>query len=131
MQQYKVFVYGTLLVGESNHHVAQPYLENVEKGTIKGLLYNVGPYPAVVLNENGIEIKGEWFTVNQAGLEQMDRLEDYQENGQNNEYERVWVKDYYTENEGFVYVYTKEKARNLSLIESGSFREHRKSNELD
>lgn len=127
MQLYKVFVYGTLLVGEENHYVAQPYIEYVEKGTIEGLLYNVGDYPAVVLVDGGMEIKGEWFTVNQKGLEQMDWLEDYTENGSENEYERVWVKDCYTNNEGFVYVYTNEKVRDLEQIKSGSWHEFRKN----
>ncbi|WP_458413792.1 gamma-glutamylcyclotransferase family protein [Schinkia sp. CFF1] len=128
MLQFKVFVYGTLLVGESNHHVAKPYLLHVEEGTIKGFLYSLGPYPAIVLDDNGVDIKGEWLTVNQLGLERMDWLEDYQENGQNNDYERVWVKDSYTENEGFVYVYSLEKVKGLKRIESGSWREYRKSN---
>lgn len=125
---YKVFAYGTLLVGESNHYVAEPYLKQIEEGTIKGFLYSLGPYPAVVLDDNGVDIIGEWLTVNRIGLKRMDWLEDYQENSQNNDYERVWVKDCNTENEGFVYVYSAEKVNGLKRIESGSWREYRKSN---
>ncbi|MGM9929976.1 MAG: gamma-glutamylcyclotransferase [Bacillus sp. (in: firmicutes)] len=60
---YNVFVYGTLLIGECNHHVAEPYLHQREKGTVKGFLYKVDYYPAVVLDTNSREIEGEWFTV--------------------------------------------------------------------
>lgn len=124
MGQYQVFVYGTLLVGESNHHVAKPYIQHVEEGTIKGHLFNVGAgYPAVVLDQDGVDIKGEWFTVNKVGLERMDWLEGYQENSSNNYYDRVWVKDCYKDREGFVYVFTKGQAQNLQPITSGSWRE--------
>jgi gamma-glutamylcyclotransferase (GGCT)/AIG2-like uncharacterized protein YtfP len=118
-------VYGTLLVVEANHHVARPYLQHVEEGTIRGHLYSVGTYPAVVLDQDGVDIEGEWFTVNGEGLERMDWLEGYGENRRHNYYDRVWVKDCYSNNEGFVYVFTKEKAKNLKLITSGSWREFR------
>ncbi|MCA1029577.1 gamma-glutamylcyclotransferase [Bacillus timonensis] len=119
---HRVFVYGTLLVGERNHHVAQPHLIDVESGSVKGYLYNVGAYPALVLDEMGTEIVGEWITVTEEGLRHMDLLEDYVEGRGHNLYERVWVKDAGTENEGFVYVFEAMKASKLPLIEGGSWR---------
>ncbi len=44
-----VFVYGTLLVGESNHYVAEPFLLSVQPGAVRGRLYDVGHYPALAL----------------------------------------------------------------------------------
>lgn len=45
----------------------------------------------------------------------------------NNEYERVWVKDSRQNIEGFVYVYSLEKAQHLPIIYSNSWREHRRN----
>ncbi|MCZ0755906.1 gamma-glutamylcyclotransferase family protein [Anoxybacillus sp. J5B_2022] len=123
---YRVFVYGTLLVGEANHHIAAPYLQHVQPGKVKGRLYDVGAYPALVLDEEG-EVVGEWLTVTEEGIRRMDVLEDYEEGGTNNEYERVWIKDCEQDIEGYVYIYTPEKAAHLPLIASGSWREHRRT----
>ncbi len=56
------------------------------------MIYDVGAYPALVIEEEG-EVIGEWFTVTKEGLQAMDELEEYEEGSQYNEYERVWVKD--------------------------------------
>ncbi|WP_027410529.1 gamma-glutamylcyclotransferase [Anoxybacteroides tepidamans] len=122
---YVVFVYGTLLVGEMNHHIAAPYLQNVRPGKVNGKLYDVGSYPALVVGEEG-EVVGEWLTVTAEGLKQMDMLEDYEEGRCNNEYERIWIRDCEQDIEGYVYIYAKEKAMSLPLIESGSWRDYRK-----
>jgi len=121
-----VFVYGTLLVGEANHHVAAPYLQHVQPGKVNGQLYDVGAYPALVLSGEG-EVVGEWLTVTEEGIKQMDLLEDYEEGRSNNEYERVWVKDCKQDIEGYVYIYTPEKAAILPRIQSGSWREYRQA----
>ena len=123
---HHVFVYGTLLVGEGNHHVAEPFLQRVREGTVRGQLYNVVSYPALVLDDQGQQIVGEWFSVTEEGLRRMDWLEGYSESSCHNHYERVWVNDDTKQIEGFVYIYTKEKARGLELIKSGSWREFSK-----
>ena len=123
---YRVFVYGTLLVGEQNHHIAAPYIRHIQPGKVKGRLYHVGMYPALVVEEEG-EVIGEWFTVTEEGLKAMDEFEEYEEGGQNNEYERAWVKDIEQPIEGYVYIYPKDKVANLPVIPSGSWR-HRHMN---
>ncbi|BDG43271.1 gamma-glutamylcyclotransferase family protein [Saccharococcus caldoxylosilyticus] len=123
---YRVFVYGTLLVGEANHFVAAPYIRDIQPGKVKGRLYDVGAYPALVVEEEG-EVIGEWFTVTEEGLQAMDELEEYEEGGRHNEYERVWIKDLEQPIEGYVYIYLKSKAAHLPLIPSGSWR-HRHTN---
>ncbi|WP_445614213.1 gamma-glutamylcyclotransferase family protein [Geobacillus sp. YF-1] len=125
-RRYRVFVYGTLLMGEDNHPIAAPYVRDVRPGKVKGRLYNVGLYPALVLGEEG-EVEGEWLTVTEEGLKAMDELEDYGEGRDDNEYERVWVRDVCQPLEGYVYVYRPEKAVGLPLIPSGSWR-RRKEN---
>jgi gamma-glutamylcyclotransferase (GGCT)/AIG2-like uncharacterized protein YtfP len=124
VKTFKVFVYGTLLVGESNHSVASPFLDRVKPGKVRGYLYNVGSYPAFVLDSAGPLIKGEWFDVNIEGLKYLDELEDYKEKREVNLYERIWIKDAECEDEGYVYVFTKERAVHLEIIPSGCWRTH-------
>ncbi|WP_078547629.1 gamma-glutamylcyclotransferase family protein [Litchfieldia alkalitelluris] len=121
-KQYFVFVYGTLLVGEVNHYVAEPYIQQIETGSVKGFLYNLGPYPALLLDESGMEVHGEWFKVSEDGLAQMDILEDFEEGRTNNLYERVKVNDLNKKLNGFAYVFNKEKIKHLPLIKSGSWK---------
>ncbi|MBD0380030.1 gamma-glutamylcyclotransferase family protein [Paenibacillus sedimenti] len=125
-----VFVYGTLLVGESNHQVAAPFVLSVQPGAVRGRLYDVGLYPALVLFEDGQNdaqdhfVVGEWLEVTEEGLKAMDMLEDYYGPGAaSNEYERVWVRDMNTSREGWVYIW--EETSGLKEIESGSWKEHR------
>ncbi|MFD0697341.1 gamma-glutamylcyclotransferase [Paenibacillus sp. GCM10027628] len=124
-----VFVYGTLLVGESNHQVAAPFVLSVQPGLVRGRLYNVGSYPALVLIEDGQKdakdhfVVGEWLEVTDEGLKAMDILEDYYGPGATNEYERVWVRDVNGSREGWVYIW--EDTTGLKEIESGSWKLHR------
>ncbi|MDI3257142.1 MAG: gamma-glutamylcyclotransferase [Kyrpidia sp.] len=118
-----VFVYGTLLTGEPNHRVAAPHLHGVQPGRVRGRLYDVGPYPALVLDEAGREIEGQWFEVTPEGLKAMDDLEEYRGPGQNNFYERVRVRDAQTNRCGWVYVWA--DSRGYPEIPVGSWREWR------
>ena len=69
----KVFVYGTLMKGETNHH----YLENstfLGMATIEGYeMYNVGWYPAII-DGDGIII-GELYQVPNIDIPSIDMLE--------------------------------------------------------
>ena len=69
----KVFVYGTLMRGENNHH----FLENstfIRTAALKGYeLYNVGWYPAIIQGE-GI-IPGELYEVPENDMASIDMLE--------------------------------------------------------
>jgi len=121
-----VFVYGTLLVGESNHYVAEPFVLSVQPGEVRGRLYDVGYYPALALYTNEHEetqesiVVGEWFEVTEEGLKAMDILEDYYGPGQSNEYERVWISDVNGSREGWVYIW--QDVTGLIEITSGSWR---------
>jgi gamma-glutamylcyclotransferase (GGCT)/AIG2-like uncharacterized protein YtfP len=116
-----VFVYGTLLTGEPNHRVAVPHLLSVRPGRVRGRLYDVGVFPALVLDPEGHEIEGEWFEVTLEGLHAMDRLEGYRGAGRENFYERVWVWDTREERCGWVYVWP--DSRGYPEIPVGSWRE--------
>ncbi|MFD0678492.1 MULTISPECIES: gamma-glutamylcyclotransferase family protein [unclassified Paenibacillus] len=119
-----VFVYGTLLVGESNHHVVAPHLLEVEAGAVLGELYGCGSYPAVVIGGGSHVVHGEWLTVTEEGLSAMDVLEEYYGPGADNDYERVWVHDAFTKREGWIYVWL--EPRGNDRIKEGSWRAYNK-----
>lgn len=93
----QVFIYGTLLPGESNHHVVASFVQASRPGQIAGRLVDCGSYPAAVRDaeakrRNSI-IRGQWIVVDRVGLTSMDKLEEFYGIEENNDYERVWVRD--------------------------------------
>nr|WP_042533931.1 gamma-glutamylcyclotransferase family protein [Anoxybacillus sp. EFIL] len=126
---FQVFVYGTLLQGEQNHHVVAPYVTHIETGAVCGWLHSVADlYPALVLDSSAPPVEGEWLTVNEKGLQAMDRLEGYYGEGKRNDYERVFVTDVDGKKAGFVYVYSSERAKHLPQIGT-SWRAYKQSYE--
>ncbi|MFH5185969.1 gamma-glutamylcyclotransferase [Paenibacillus sp. TAB 01] len=120
-----VFVYGTLLAGEDNHPVAASYAARIEPGSVRGTLYDCGPYPGLVPNVNGGRVYGEWLHVTEEGLAAMDMLEEYYGPGACNDYERVLLRDAETAREGWGYVWN--DSRGCPPIPGGSWRRHRNS----
>ncbi len=74
-----IFVYGTLLRGEHNHHVlgwarfVRPAQTRQEFD-----LFNLGHYPAMVAN-GATAVKGELYAVDEEILSRLDRLERHPE----------------------------------------------------
>ncbi|MFB1487792.1 MULTISPECIES: gamma-glutamylcyclotransferase [unclassified Thiocapsa] len=73
----RVFVYGTLLRGEVNHHllVQAEYLGSHRTEACFSL-YLLRAYPGAVRG-GATAIRGEVYAVDHAGLRRLDRLEDY------------------------------------------------------
>ena len=115
-----VFVYGTLMTGESNHDVFRPYALSMEPGRVLCRPCTPDTYPGLVLDEEGRDILGEWMTIDAAGLADLDRLEEYYGPGKRNDYERVTVRDLESGREGFTYVWN--DSRGLPELTSGSWR---------
>jgi gamma-glutamylcyclotransferase (GGCT)/AIG2-like uncharacterized protein YtfP len=116
-----VFVYGTLLPGESNYRVVAPHLTDAPvPGSVRGRLYDAGPYPGLVPDETAPPVEGAWLRVTAAGLAAMDELEEYYGPGQDNDYERVRIRDTDGRLEGWVYVWT--DGRGFPLIPGGSWK---------
>ena len=77
MRQHKVFVYGTLMRGESNHQFLRKARFLGPARTSPGYrLYSVGPYP--VLCPGGRQsVTGEVYGVSKRELALLDELEEY------------------------------------------------------
>ncbi|XID93228.1 gamma-glutamylcyclotransferase [Paenibacillaceae bacterium WGS1546] len=88
----RLFAYGSLLPGLSNHPVIEPYLLHAFPGKVGGELVDVGPYPAMMLRTDRF-VRGMWMDVRRAGLPALDELEGFAGIEERNDYERVWVKD--------------------------------------
>lgn len=112
MKNHLVFVYGTLRKGEKYSYYLNEAECLDENCTIEGQLYDTEwGYPALVCESSNIPVKGELYRVTSEQLKELDKLEDYEENGTNNLYERITVK-VTTENgeqEAIVYVMTSIK----------------------
>lgn len=126
----KVFVYGTLMSGFNNHFVVSDYTNSVEAGEIEGLIYQLPEgYPAVISGKG--RVKGEVLALKEVdeALKAMDLLEDYQEDGEDNLYERVVVQVQTAGGsvEAFCYFWPDSKRKYLEekgmYVNSGSWRE--------
>lgn len=72
-----VFVYGTLLTGQVNHHLlAQATCLGPHRTSARYTLYLLGAYPGLVAHGQ-TAVTGEVYRVDRAGLCALDRLEDY------------------------------------------------------
>jgi len=126
-----VFVYGTLMRGESRHHILRECgVELMLLADAPGLLVDLGDYPALVPGGPGDLVRGELIRCrNSAELfRRLDEIEGFRGKGRkDNLFERkltpVGMMDGHVR-EGWVYTY----ARTVSaapLIPSGDWRERR------
>jgi gamma-glutamylcyclotransferase (GGCT)/AIG2-like uncharacterized protein YtfP len=74
MKAERVFVYGTLRRGGSNHFRMEK-AEFVTAGTVNGRLYQIDWYPGLVLDATADAVIGEIYQVPPAVLEELDRFE--------------------------------------------------------
>ncbi|MFC7335775.1 gamma-glutamylcyclotransferase [Haloferula chungangensis] len=73
-EAHLVFVYGTLRRGASNAFRMEG-AEWLYPGFVKGRLYKVDWYPAVVLDETGGKVEGELWRVSEDQLRELDAFE--------------------------------------------------------
>lgn len=90
----KIFVYGTLRDGESNHHFLQSASCLLKQAWVHGELFDTDcGYP--VMKSHDIEkVIGEVYEVSSSVLASINELEGYQMNGTNNLYERITLDVY-------------------------------------
>ena len=70
----KVFVYGTLRSGGSNHF-RMDGAEFISAATIRARLYRIDWYPGLVLDDAGDEVIGEIYQVSDELMKQLDAFE--------------------------------------------------------
>jgi gamma-glutamylcyclotransferase (GGCT)/AIG2-like uncharacterized protein YtfP len=75
-----LFIYGTLHPDRAPAEIAATArrLQPHDRGTIRARLYNLGAYPAIILDEAAAEVPGEMFLVPDAiTLAALDAYEDF------------------------------------------------------
>lgn len=113
-----LFVYGSLLTDESKYMYLKPFVTNIKSGRVYGNLYSGVLFATVVLNPEGM-VYGKWLSIQERALGVVDGIEGYSAAGEDNCYEREWVKDVSGETEGWIYVWNDSKG--LTHIEGGSW----------
>ena len=123
-----VFVYGSLKQGEPLYFLEEIKALRVEVLPAKvqgGLLYNLGPFPGIILKPNGGEVMGEVHRFRQIEtvLKILDQVEEFYGQGNpNNLYRRVEHEAELLNGEGFVTCWVYEYVGPLEgaeLLESG------------
>jgi gamma-glutamylcyclotransferase (GGCT)/AIG2-like uncharacterized protein YtfP len=88
-KNHYVFVYGTLKTGEPNHYLLKDAANISRQCWTNGKLYDSFCGYPFLAPSNECRVYGELYLVNDAELSNLDRLEGYEKNGQNNLYNRV------------------------------------------
>ncbi len=71
----RLFVYGTLMPGESNYRQIEDHVRAAQPGTVEGVLVDLGAFPALIPG-NGV-VRGIVLELDAAALEITDRIEGY------------------------------------------------------
>ena len=109
-----VFVYGTLLSGESNNYLLSKSILLGEE-ILPGLeMHDLGMFPACVVSSDENSVIGEVWEVTDEVFKRLDHLEGYPIF-----YDRIQVKTTF----GQTWVYIREKARTAPVICTGNWRE--------
>jgi gamma-glutamylaminecyclotransferase len=119
-QRTRVFVYGTLLTGERNHHLLEGARRVAEARTQPAFtLHDFGPFPGLVAGGDHA-VLGEVYEVDEPTLAALDRLE-----GHPSFYQRtsICLEDGRSVQ---AYVLRPDQVSHLPIIPSGSWRERYK-----
>jgi len=112
----RIFVYGTLKVGQVRYSAVEHYVVNVDTAILHNAkIIDLGPFPAMVECDNGSYVIGELMEVNNIKevLRQCDAIEGYKKGRKDNLYNRKVV----TINEKKAYTYFFSRVNHISLEE--------------
>ena len=131
MSDHRLFIYGTLLPGCTPKSMAAiaAALKPIGRARVTGLLYDLGPYPAVTIGETAGQILGELVEVDSDKTwDALDRYEGCPRQGEGDGlYSRVRTTATLDSGESldcWIYVYNRDLAQ-AQVIESGCWRTHR------
>jgi gamma-glutamylcyclotransferase (GGCT)/AIG2-like uncharacterized protein YtfP len=76
MNKHFVFVYGTLRRGSAGSmSIRFPNSKFIAEAKVNGSLYDLGPYPGLLLNQSNSPVMGEVYEVDDNLLNQLDEFE--------------------------------------------------------
>jgi gamma-glutamylcyclotransferase (GGCT)/AIG2-like uncharacterized protein YtfP len=114
---HKIFVYGTLKQGFGNWAAYLSKAKMLGTCAIDGIMFHLGGYPAINLEEPLLKIKGEVYEIDENTLTMLDGLE-----GVPYHYNRSQVHTPYSE-KTWVYIYPHDRAaRQEFVIPDGNWR---------
>jgi gamma-glutamylcyclotransferase (GGCT)/AIG2-like uncharacterized protein YtfP len=126
MNKHLVFVYGSLRQGDKGAmSIRFPNSEFIAEAKVNGSLYDLGPYPGLLLDESNSLVIGEVYEVDDQLLQKLDDFE------ASSQYRRQQVDAYLgTERKkAWIYVpeYDAEYYSDHTLITSGDWIEYAKT----
>ncbi|MBY0121451.1 gamma-glutamylcyclotransferase [Bacillus sp. S/N-304-OC-R1] len=129
-QKYLVFVYGTLRANERNHELLRGSTCIAQQAWTAGIMFDTGKnYPALIRNSEG-RVYGELYEITWQQLANLDNLEGYNGEGQNNLYDRAIQKIYTDHGDYEAYVYIMDTIDpDSNEISSGDWKVYRYLNE--
>ena len=74
-QLFKLFVYGTLMPGESNYGLIERYVRSARPGCIEGVLLDLGAFPALIQGDG--MVRGVVLELDTEAMAITDRLEGF------------------------------------------------------
>ena len=124
-EAHRLFVYGTLITGERNHHLLEHAVQLEKTCYTSGRLVDTGNgYPALVENSPETTI-GELYEIDDDLLHEINYLEGYRGEGENNLYERRVQPISAGERHYDAFVYVFESDRGLPMIPENDWKEYR------
>jgi gamma-glutamylcyclotransferase (GGCT)/AIG2-like uncharacterized protein YtfP len=116
-KMHYVFVYGTLRKHEKYHGLLQDATRVAEQAWTNGSLFDTGlGYPAMKGSTTNM-VYGELYLVTDEQLQKLDELEEYEEHGKNNLYDRKKQIIFYDTGKKNAYLYTITE-HNENLLET-------------
>jgi gamma-glutamylaminecyclotransferase len=121
-QKHLVFVYGTLRIGHSNHHLLkEAYCYGIGSTDARYAMYLISGYPYVTSSEVRYPIVGELYAVDDETLKALDSME-----GHPRYYERRETAVTVCENHHVAWMYFRDPQG--LLMQSGDYNEVRSGN---
>jgi gamma-glutamylcyclotransferase (GGCT)/AIG2-like uncharacterized protein YtfP len=126
MSKHRVFVYGSLRRDNAGAmSVRFPDAAYVGDGKVRGRLYDLGAYPALLLDESGAQVTGEVYEVTDETLNKLDQFE------LTSDYERRDVEVEIGDEHGHCWIYVPAHEASFfdgfPSIESGDWIRHLKA----